>query len=103
MRRSAWLAGTAVALALTTGAATVALAAPAHGPVPGVTVHRFAVRDAAGHVLARGATATLPGHRPVTRPTAVDTGIRIATARRGHGVVVRVLSGTADRPRVATR
>jgi hypothetical protein len=101
--RRTWAAGAAVAVVLASGGTAVALAAPAHGPVTGVTVHRFAVRDAHGHVVARGATATLPGHRPVTRPTMVSAGSRVATATRGHGVVVRVRSGTAGRHPVATR
>jgi len=103
MIRTTWVAGAALAVALATSGTTVALAAPAHGPVAGVTVHRFVVRDAGGHVVARGATATLPGHRAITAPTTEATGTRVATARRGHAVVVRVLHGTAGQPRVATR
>lgn len=104
MSRQSWAAVAATAVALVTGTSAVALAAPTNqGPVPGVTVSRFVVHDASGHVVAHGATATLPGHRAITAPTTEASGIRVATARRGHAVVVRVLDGTAGRPQVATR
>ena len=104
MSRPVWLAGAAAAVALATGSAAVALAAPSRRPMPDVTVHRFVVRDQAGHVVARGATATLPGHRAMTRPTMTSGRTRVATLHRGgHVVVTHVGPGSAGRAVTATR
>lgn len=94
-----WLAAPAtLALGITLGV-TVLGGAPAgaardHGAaVKGVSITRFVQRDAAGHVTARGATATLGGTRAVRSFPVHPGGSRVATARRGHPVVVRHVHG----------
>lgn len=88
-----WLAAPAtLVLGITLGVAVLdspARASRDHGAVTsGVTVTRFVQRDAAGHVTARGATATLGGALAVRSIPAHPGSIRVATARRGHSVVV---------------
>ncbi|MCW2793818.1 MAG: hypothetical protein JWO76_2916 [Nocardioides sp.] len=55
----------------------------------GVVVTKYVMRDASGRVIARGATATLGGSAELRPFPAREGRIRVATARRGHGVVVR--------------
>ena len=82
-------------IALTTGVALLGVPAVAGTdqvpPVDGVTLTPFVVRDAAGQVTSRGATATLPGHVPLTPLPATTSQVRIATAHRGATVRVRHL------------
>ena len=109
MNRRTRAVAVAVATALATASATVVLAASSASPpgpraVPGVSVTRFVVRDTAGHVVARGATATLPGHPAETDPTTTATGTRVSTATRrsGHSVRQRPAPPVRERAQVAT-
>jgi hypothetical protein len=74
-----------------------------HGTVQ-AQVQRFVVRNDAGQVVARGATAWLSGHRPAaTRTMTRGSTVRVATARRGHGVVVQHLKAGTGAPATASR